>query len=588
MVRVLRLSRRKLTVAIALLTFVFSIATHSFLESIASAKPSNWIARSNENANLLIKAESGSECTDQPKAIELLATLNPKFQQCYRQSIANVIKTLEAKTQKETDPSVKLDLEILIQAANQELQSEELDQKYRLPYINLGRAILNSLADLDNQSVLRQLNRYAGVEPGSTAIAVLATQQIRDRIQQTNLYFPDQAQVKKDLANTNVYLERIKTLLERKKARNYQAAYTSLRTQLSDYATVVQQTVLPNSRTDFRLPQALYNAELAERGVEIPVDQLIAQAHAAFQDVQRRMDILAPQIARQKRFQANGYRDVIRELKQAQLPRNQVVPHYEQRQKQLEAIIQREKLVTLPKRSLKIRLTTDRENATFPVPQYRRPESSSKMAGTFIIPVLKTLPKNSAPYDDFTYPAVSWTLTAHEGRPGHDLQFTTVQDKGISGARSRFGVNAANHEGWALYAEAITLPYMPIEGQFISLQFQLLRSARAFLEPELHLGKITTDEALRVLTEDAGYSKFFAQQEIQRYTTKIPGQAPSYFYGFERLAQLRSEVEQKLGQKFNQQHFHDFILEQGFMPQRVLRKAVIEQFLKMEMDRKLG
>jgi uncharacterized protein (DUF885 family) len=588
MVRVLRLSRRKLTVAIALLTFVFSIATHSFLESIASAKPSNWIARSNENANLLIKAESGSECTDQPKAIELLATLNPKFQQCYRQSIANVIKTLEAKTQKETDPSVKLDLEILIQAANQELQSEELDQKYRLPYINLGRAILDSLADLDNQSVLRQLNRYAGVEPGSTAIAVLATQQIRDRIQQTNLYFPDQAQVKEDLANTNVYLERIKTLLERKKARNYQAAYTSLRTQLSDYATVVQQTVLPNSRTDFRLPQALYNAELAERGVEIPVDQLIAQAHAAFQDVQRRMDILAPQIARQKRFQANGYRDVIRELKQAQLPRNQVVPHYEQRQKQLEAIIQREKLVTLPKRSLKIRLTTDRENATFPVPQYQRPESSSKMAGTFIIPVLKTLPKNSAPYDDFTYPAVSWTLTAHEGRPGHDLQFTTVQDKGISEARSRFGVNAANHEGWALYAEAITLPYMPIEGQFISLQFQLLRSARAFLEPELHLGKITTDEALRVLTEDAGYSKFFAQQEIQRYTTKIPGQAPSYFYGFERLAQLRSEVEQKLGQKFNQQHFHDFILEQGFMPQRMLRKAVIEQFLKMEMDRKLG
>jgi uncharacterized protein (DUF885 family) len=210
------------------------------------------------------------------------------------------------------------------------------------------------------------------------------------------------------------------------------------------------------------------------------------------------------------------------------------------------------------------------------------------MAGTFIIPVLKTLPKNSAPYDDFTYPAVSWTLTAHEGRPGHDLQFTTVQDKGISEARSRFGVNAANHEGWALYAEAITLPYMPIEGQFISLQFQLLRSARAFLEPELHLGKITTDEALRVLTEDAGYSKFFAQQEIQRYTTKIPGQAPSYFYGFERLAQLRSEVEQKLGQKFNQQHFHDFILEQGFMPQRMLRKAVIEQFLKMEMDRKLG
>ena len=160
------------------------------------------------------------------------------------------------------------------------------------------------------------------------------------------------------------------------------------------------------------------------------------------------------------------------------------------------------------------------------------------------------------------------------------MQFTTIQDKGISEARSRFGRNSANHEGWALYAEAIALPFMPIEGQFISYQFQLLRAARAFLEPELHLGKIATNEALRVLTEDAGYSNFFAQQEINRYTAMLPGQAPSYFYGFERLMEIRQEVEQQQGQKFNQQQFHDFILSQGFMPQRLLREAVLEQFAK--------
>lgn len=587
MIRVPRLSRKKVTLAvawqlrfalIAVLSLVFSVATHSIVDSIAAEKPAAWITRSNENTNLLINAESGSECTDQPTSRKLLLEFDPKFRQCYQQKINNVIATLEKKLTKESDPSVKLDLEILIQSANQELRSEELDEKYRLPYINLAKAIADSLEDLDNSTLLKQLRRYAGVEPGSTAIATLATQQIRDRLKQPNLFFPEKTQLEKDLTSTTFQLEKIKRLLEQKRVKGYQQPYETLKTQLNNYTTFVRQDVLPKARTDFRLPLELYSVRLADRGVEVPMDQLVTQARAAFQEVQQKMEKLAPQVAQQKGLQAKGYREVIRELKQEQLPKTAILQHYEQRQKQIEAIIKREKLVTLPKRPLRIRLTNDRENDSFPVPQYHPPRSSDKMAGTFIIPVLKQLPKGSAPYDDFTYPAVSWTLTAHEGRPGHDLQFTTIQDKGISEARSRFGHNSANHEGWALYAEAITLPYMSIEGQFISFQFQLLRSARAFLEPELHMGKITPDEALRVLTEDAGYSKFFAQQEIRRYTTMIPGQAPSYFYGFERLQHLRQEVEQRLGQKFNQQQFHDFILAQGFMPQSLLRKAVLEQF----------
>jgi uncharacterized protein (DUF885 family) len=35
-----------------------------------------------------------------------------------------------------------------------------------------------------------------------------------------------------------------------------------------------------------------------------------------------------------------------------------------------------------------------------------------------------------------------------------------------------------------------------------------------------------------------------------------------------------------MGQKFDQQKFHDFILAQGFMPQRMLRKVVMEQFVQ--------
>ncbi len=567
---------RKVSVLLAIASFMLAIASHSVADSIASAKP-NWITKSNENTNLLIKAESESNCTDQSKLSDSLLNLDANYVQCYEKNLNNAIQTFQTKLNQETDSAIKIDLELLIQSANEELRSNQLDRQYRLPYINLAREINRSLGELNTRDLNKQLKRLSGEETGTTSIATLATEKMREVLTRSNVFFPEKSQLEKDLANTPVQLEQIKQRLE--KGQTDPSSYTKLRAQLTDYTNFVRQEILPKARTSFRLPTELYAEELAERGVEISIDQLLEDAHAAFTNIQQEMNVLAPQIAKQRGFQAKDYRDVIRALKQEQLPTDQVLPHYQKRQKEIEAIIRREKLVTLPNRPLTIRLTTDRENAAFPVPQYYAPKASEKTAGVFIIPILKPDTQARA-YNDFTYPAVSWTLTAHEGRPGHDLQFTTIQDKGVSDARSKFGYNPANHEGWALYAEAITLPFMPIEGQFISLQFQLLRAARAFLEPELHLGKISIDQALRVLTEDAGYSNFFARQEIDRYTVKLPGHAPSYFYGYQRLMQLRKEAEQQLGQKFNPQQFHDFILAQGFLPQRLLRQAVLEQFVK--------
>jgi len=147
-------------------------------------------------------------------------------------------------------------------------------------------------------------------------------------------------------------------------------------------------------------------------------------------------------------------------------------------------------------------------------------------------------------------------------------------EKGVSQARALFAFNSTNVEGWGLYAEYIMRPFMPLDGQLISLQHRLMRAARAFLDPELHTGKITPNEALRVLLEDVLLSDAMATQEIERYTFRNPAQATSYFYGFTRLVQLRAETERALGAKFDQHKFHDFILSQGLLPPALLRKAV--------------
>ena len=105
------------------------------------------------------------------------------------------------------------------------------------------------------------------------------------------------------------------------------------------------------------------------------------------------------------------------------------------------------------------------------------------------------------------------------------------------------------------------------------------RAARAFLDPELQAGKVTPDEARRVLKEDVVLSEAMANQEVERYTFRAPGQATSYFYGFTNLMELRVDTERSLGKRFDQEKFHDFILAQGLLPPRLVRKAVFEEFV---------
>jgi hypothetical protein len=261
-----------------------------------------------------------------------------------------------------------------------------------------------------------------------------------------------------------------------------------------------------------------------------------------------------------------------------------ILPFYKQRLGDIEKIIVTQSLVTLPDRPARIRIGTPAESAQQPAPHMLPPPllNNHGEQGEFVLPLNMPAGTGSAKeekVDDYTFDAASWTLIAHEARPGHELQFDSMIEHGVSLARSRYAFNSTNVEGWGLYAEYITKPYMPREGQLISLQFRLLRAARAYLDPELQSGKVQPAEAMKVLTQDCMFSVPFANQEVERYTFRSPGQANSYFYGYTKLLQLRKDAEAALGSKFDQKKFHDFLLSQGLLPPDEMRKAVMEDFV---------
>jgi uncharacterized protein (DUF885 family) len=292
---------------------------------------------------------------------------------------------------------------------------------------------------------------------------------------------------------------------------------------------------------------------------------------------------LAAQIAKANGYPSADYRAVIAELKKKQITGAAILPFYENRLHEIEKIIVAKNLVSLPSRPAIIRLATAAETAQQPAPHMVPPPflHNTGQRGQFVLPLNIPSATGGAEdkYDDFTLDAVAWTLTAHEARPGHELQFDSMVEQGVSLARALYAFNSTNAEGWGLYSEYIMQPYEPAEGQLLTLQLRLLRAARAFLDPELQSGKVTPERAYEVLEKDVMLSHAFAKEEVERFTFRSPGQANSYFYGYTRLLALRKETETALGRKFDQKKFHDFILSQGLLPPDLMRKAVLDGFV---------
>jgi len=457
--------------AIAILTCCLCIAIAPVVPSVVAKSP-EWVVRSNKFANVLEKAIVAKDCQKKLAVSESLQEIDPKFKACRQQSISQAVQKLEQKLSQEKDASLHLDLEILIKAGQQELRSYALDEKYRVPYFNLGKGILESLRSESKSSsnpreaVLTKLKQYAGLEPGKTALASLLEQAIQVQLQKSELALPSKEQLEADLKSDASQVYEIDAFLEKQNVPGYKEAYAQLETQLFNYEMFIRREVLSKVKKNFRLPTELYVFKLEEQGIEAPIEEVMQQAHTAFTQVQQQMEEIAPQVAQKKGLNAHHYREVIQELKQEQLSAEDTLRLYQDRAKDLEIILQRQHLVTLPKHRFKIRLATVKENKDFPVPLYK---ASSR---TFVIPVLQDRAKAKL-YNDFTNPAMSWTLTVHEGRPGHDLQLSTMKDRHLSRARTDFARNATSIEGWATYAETIMQPYMPLEGKFMSLQFQL-------------------------------------------------------------------------------------------------------------------
>ena len=563
----------------------------TFVWAGASAAEAEWITQSNRYTQLLLEVDAryspesvanvGLEQYDR----EVL-DLKPGYAERQEADLATVITKLEAARASVTDERGKQDLQILTKAAAGERDTSVLNRRLMIPYFDVGKTVFGSFRSiLDSrvakprqQAALVRLKRYAGTERGYEPVTKLARARIEERMGDATLTWPWDVQIKQHLDNTSHYIDGIRDLLQKSGLKGWQKDFDVLTRELKEHDDWVRSTVLPRARKTNRLPAEIYADNLKGFGVEADPRELMQRAMFAYLQTRDELDALARVLAAQKGYKSADYRDVIRELKKNRVPTSQVLQLYSSHLAQLEDMLRKQSIITLPKRNAVIRLSTDAEAAQQPAPHLNPPRliGNTGEPAEFVLPLKTT---TGGEMDDFDNEAISWTITAHECRPGHELQFAGMLEQGVSNARAIYAFNSANVEGWALYAEAVMKQYLPLEGQIGALQMRMMRAARAFLDPMLNLGLIEPDAAKRILVEEVMLSEPFAQTEIDRYTFNAPGQATAYFYGYSRLEALRTRTELALGSRFRQQVYHDFIVGQGLLPLDVLEQAVLTSFV---------
>ena len=565
-------------------------------ETLAAAPGKSWVAVSNEYTKMLLDVEmkhdpeSGSDqglSEFDNKASQ--PTLADEDQE--RKEDEAVLAKLKTAAWQQKQPEVAQDLEIIQRRMDLDFRQDDYERAHVVPFLNASGDVFRGLHILlDEQTPTQRrpaavirIREYAGLEPGYKALTEIFKQRVTEQMAKPGVVYPSKTEMETELGRNSNYIEGIATLLQKYHLTGWEEPFAKLKSQLTGYDAWLKETVLPKARTDFRLPPEEYALNLESYGIDIPPAQLAEMAHTAFTEIQGEMKVVAAQVAQQRHLPSPDYRDVIHELKKQQLVGDAILPFYENRLKQIEQIVTDHKIVSLPDRPARIRIATAAETAQQPAPHMQPPPflHNTGQKGVFVLPL--NIPaangQASETYDDFAYDAAAWTLTAHEARPGHELQFDSMLEHGVSVARVRYAFNSTNVEGWGLYSEYLIKPYMPLEGQLISLQLRLQRAARAFLDPELQSGKLQTADAYRILEQDVVLSHAFAQEEVERFTYRSPGQANSYFYGYTKLLALRQELETALGAKFDQKAFHDTILAQGLLPPDLMRRAVLHHFL---------
>jgi uncharacterized protein (DUF885 family) len=250
----------------------------------------------------------------------------------------------------------------------------------------------------------------------------------------------------------------------------------------------------------------------------------------------------------------------------------------EQAMNEAKRFVQEKKLATVyPKDKLLVKETPAYMTPIIPFAAMMMPAKYDKpQIGVYIV----TRPRNIANLGShLNYHSVKNTAV-HEAFPGHFLQ-GAVSNRGSVIRLVADGTETT--EGWAHYCEEMMAEkgfIIDKEAKLIQVNDVIWRAVRIIVDVKLSRGEMSFDEAADMLVKETGMSREAVVAEVRRYT-QTPGYPLSYLLGKHLILQLKKEVKQRMGSKFDERFFHDTITANGYLPISLLRKVFEQRLNKL-------
>jgi len=361
---------------------------------------------------------------------------------------------------------------------------------------------------------------------------------------------------------------------------------------LEDYQDFLENDLLPTSKGDFRLGENLYKKKLRfTLDTDMESEEVVRRAELEFKAVRKEMyDTALPlhqEFFPDHQHQETGdrlegiiIREVLDEIAKDHPQPEDLVEVCKQILNDLTQFVQEKDLMDISRINP---LTVDWE------PEFSRgvaiagldsPGPLDKAMESYYR--VSPVPQDWTPeqIESYLREYNNWMmieLSIHEAMPGHYVQLYFA-NQCPSMIRAVFG-SGPFVEGWAMFAEWMTidLGFADFDPRLklARLKMYLRAVTNAILDPKLHTGKMTDEEAMKLMVEDAFQEESEARGKLIR--AKLTStQLSTYFVGFQEVFDLYQEYKKRKGEKFSLKEFNHRLLGHGSPPVKYLREIILE------------
>jgi uncharacterized protein (DUF885 family) len=341
------------------------------------------------------------------------------------------------------------------------------------------------------------------------------------------------------------------------------------------YQKFLHDTVLPHANGDFRLGAANYRKKLLyNEMVDIPLDRLLEIGYADLHRNQQKMKEIAAKIDPKLTVA-----QVLADLQNRHPAPDQLLQAFRDTFGGLQQFIEEKKIITVPAGEAPTLEDTPPFMRATTSASLDTPGAYEKKDKKALFNVTTADPKWPAERTEDWMKAFNNSMipgtAIHEAYPGHFVQFLWINQ--LSSKVRKLVDCSSNVEGWAHYTEQMMLDEGYGNGdpalRMGQLEDALLRNARYIVGIQMHTGNMTIEQAKQFFIEEGYQTPPIADQETKRGTSD-----PTYLVytlGKLQILKLREDYRKKRGADFTLLEFHNRLMQQGGVPLKIIRKAML-------------